>query len=233
MSLEIRGLRAEEYPQLLEMLPRVMGAPRTYFAACYRHDPETRPEQSRVVIVDGEIVSHIRLYDRWQRVGGVPIHVGCVGDVCTLPEHRRRGYCRALLEDALAYWDTREFDLSMIVSGVGVYERCGWVTFPEMVYRAPSANVPPSGGYAVRRFARAEDLPAVAAVHEVYHEGRSLATVRSTAYWERHSSRAARRSTGARTLFSTCREHRYLMMLKVPVTLATLPALSRIWNVTV
>jgi predicted N-acetyltransferase YhbS len=187
MSIEIRGLRAEEYPQLLEMLPRVMSAPRTYFAACYRHDPEARSEHSRVVIVDGEIVSHIRLYDRWQRVGGVPVHVGCVGDVCTLPEHRRRGYCRALLEDALAYWDDQEYDLSMIVSGVGVYERCGWVTFPEMAYRAQAADLASSsGGYAVRRFARAEDLDAVAAVHEAYHEGRSLATVRTRAYWERH-----------------------------------------------
>lgn len=203
MSIEIRGLRAEEYPQLLQMLPRVMSAPRTYFAACYRHDPEARPEHSRVVIADGEIVSHIRLYDRWQRVGGVPVHVGCVGDVGTLPEHRRRGYCRALLEDALAYWDDQEYDLSMIVSGVGVYERCGWVTFPEMAYRAPAADLsgPPlrggaplpeagrgaaGGGYAVRRFARAEDLDGVAAVHEAYHEGRSLATVRTRAYWERH-----------------------------------------------
>jgi predicted N-acetyltransferase YhbS len=141
MSIEIRGVREEEYPQLLAMLPRVMSAPRTYFAACYRHDPGARPEQSRVVLVDGEIVSHIRLYDRWQRVGGVPIHVGCVGDVCTLPEHRRRGYCRALLEDALAYWDTHDTDLSMIVSGVGVYERCGWAPFPEMAYRAPAVDL--------------------------------------------------------------------------------------------
>jgi predicted N-acetyltransferase YhbS len=189
MNIEIRGLRDDEFPALFGAVTRVMGAPRTYFAAHYRHDPEARAEHSRVVLVDGQIVSHIRLYDRWQRVGGVPVHVGCVGDVCTLPEHRKRGYCRALLEDALAYWDARDYDLSMIVSGVGVYEACGWVSFPEMAYRAPAVDFDPGterGLYDVRRFARSEDLAAVSAVYEAYHEGRSLATVRSLAYWERH-----------------------------------------------
>ena len=137
---EIRGLCDEEYPQLLAMLTRVMAAPRSFFAARYRHDPHACPEQSRVALVDGRIVAHLRLYDRWQLVGGVPVHVGCVGDVCTLPEYRNRGYCRALLEDALAYWRAREYDLSQIVSGVGVYRRCGWVCFPEVAYRAPAVD---------------------------------------------------------------------------------------------
>ena len=101
MAIELRGARAEEMPEVLDMVPRVMGATREYFAAAYRNDPWGRPEHSRIVLVDGRIVSHIRLYDRWQRVGSVPVHVGCVGDVCTLPEYRKQGYCRMLLEDAL------------------------------------------------------------------------------------------------------------------------------------
>ena len=99
MAIEVRGARAQELPEVLDMVPRVMGATREYFASAYRNDPCARPEHSRIVRVDGDIVSHIRLYDRWQRVGPVAVHVGCVGDVCTLPEHRKRGHCRALLED--------------------------------------------------------------------------------------------------------------------------------------
>lgn len=189
-TVEIRGLREEEVPRLLAMLPRVMGAPRSYFAAHYRHDPEARTEQSRVALVDDEIVAHLRLYERRQLVGGVPVPVGCIGDVATLPEHRRRGLCRALLEDAIRYLDARGIDLSQVVSGVGVYGRCGWVTFPETAYRAPAVDHEragaPAGAVAVRRFARGEDLAAVIAVHARYHEGRSLATVRSPLYWERH-----------------------------------------------
>jgi predicted N-acetyltransferase YhbS len=218
MGVEIRGARAEEMPEVLEMIPRVMGAPREYFAAAYRNDPWARPEHSRIVRVDGEIVSHIRLYDRWQRVGPIPVHVGCVGDVCTLPEHRKQGYCRALLEDALRYWDAHGYDLSMIVSGVGVYAACGWVPLREIGFEVPAdgaggvrreapgrsdgasdvkdeANSPGAHAshltphaYAVRRFVRSEDLTAVAAVYAAYNGERSLTTVRPGAYWERHFS---------------------------------------------
>src|SRR5438874_2678700 len=73
MATEIRGARADEMDEVLEIVPRVMGATREYFAAAYRNDPWARPEHSRIVKRDGQIVSHIRLYDRWQRVGPVPV----------------------------------------------------------------------------------------------------------------------------------------------------------------
>lgn len=186
-GVTVRGLTAAEYPQLLALLPRVMGAPREYFAAMYRNDPAAKPEHSRVVLLNGEIVSHIRLYDRWQYVGGVPVHVGCVGDVCTVPEHRLKGYCRTLLEDAMGYWEEQEYDLSMVVSGVEVYQRCGWVTYPETRYTVPARDAPPEDGpYQVRRFVRADELKEARLVYEEYHAHRSLATVRSEEYWERH-----------------------------------------------
>src|SRR5438128_1393904 len=187
--VEVRGARPEEMPEVLDMVPRVMGATREYFAAAYRNDPWGRPEHSRIVLVDGRIVSHIRLYDRWQRVGSVPVHVGCVGDVCTLPEHRKQGYCRALLEDALRYWDDNGYDLSMIVSGVGVYAACGWVPLEEQSFEVPAENRHEASGrrnYTVRRFVRGEDLTAVAAVYAEYNRERSLSTVRPSSYWERH-----------------------------------------------
>ena len=191
MAIELRGARAEEMPEVLDMVPRVMGATREYFAAAYRNDPWGRPEHSRIVLVDGRIVSHIRLYDRWQRVGSVPVHVGCVGDVCTLPEYRKQGYCRMLLEDALGYWDEHGYDLSMIVSGVGVYAACGWVPLTERRFELPAENRHEVSGnreYEIRRFVRGEDLTAVAAVYAASNAERSLTTVRTCGYWERHFS---------------------------------------------
>src|SRR5207302_4096845 len=146
-------------------------------------------EHSRIVKRDGRIVSHLRLYDRWQRVGPVPVRVGCVGDVCTLPDHRKRGYCRATLEDALRYWDETGYDLSMIVSGVGVYAACGWAPFPEQQFGLPAVDHHEAAGrreYETRRFVRGEDLTAVAAVYDAYNRERSLTTVRPSSYWERH-----------------------------------------------
>jgi predicted acetyltransferase len=181
-------------PEVLDTIPHVMGATREYFASAYRNDPCARPEHSRIVRRDGEIVSHIRLYDRWQRVGSAPVHVGCVGDVCTLPEHRKQGYCRALLEDALRYWDERDYDISMIVSGVGVYAACGWVPLMEQGFVLPAddrhaARIGGSRGeYQIRRFVRSEDLSAVSQDYSAYNAERSLTTIRSPVYWERHFS---------------------------------------------
>jgi len=189
MGIEVRGARAEEMEEVLDMIPVVMGAPREYFDAHYRFDPCGKPEHSRLVRVGGQIVSHIRLYDRWIRVGATAVHVGCVGDVCTLPEHRQRGYARALLKDALRYWDQHDYDISMILSGVGVYERVGWVTFPEVRY---SATVPAQGSaaqdpsYPTRRFARDEDLAQVQGIYEAYNRRRAHTTVRSHEYWAKH-----------------------------------------------
>jgi predicted N-acetyltransferase YhbS len=210
MAIEVRGATAEEIPEVLDTVPRVMGATREYFAAAYRNDPWGRPEHSRIVRVEGQIVSHIRLYDRWQRVGPIPVRVGCVGDVCTLPEFRKQGFCRALLEDALRYWDDHGYDLSMIVSGVGVYAACGWVPLSERGFelrveeatgdrrqttdrQGQAASHADSvacrlstANYEVRRFVRSEDLTAVAGVYSAYNAERSLTTVRPPAYWERH-----------------------------------------------
>jgi predicted N-acetyltransferase YhbS len=189
MPIEVRGATAAEMPEVLDMIPRVMGASREYFAAAYRNDPWARPEHSRIARADGRIVSHIRLYDRWQRVGSIPVHVGCVGDVCTLPEYRKQGHCRALLEDALRYWDDHGYDLSMIVSGVGVYAACGWVPLPEPGFELPAENrheARSGSSYEARRFVRSEDLTAVAAVYATYNAARSLTTLRPPAYWERH-----------------------------------------------
>jgi predicted acetyltransferase len=191
MATEIRGARAEEMDEVLDMAPRVMGATREYFAAAYRNDPWGRPEHSRIVKQDGRIVSHLRLYDRWQRVGPAPVHVGCVGDVCTLPEHRKQGHCRALLEDALRYWDDQGYDFSMTVSGVGVYEACGWAPLTMTQFELPAEDLHGracSRQYQVRRFVRSEDLTSVAAVYAEFNRERSLTTVRTSGYWERHFS---------------------------------------------
>lgn len=189
MAVEVRGARAEEMPEVLDMVPRVMGATREYFAAAYRNDSCARPEHSRIARVDGHIVSHLRLYDRWQRVGSVPVHVGCVGDVCTLPEYRKQGCCRALLQDAVRYWDENGYDLSMIVSGVGVYAACGWAPLAEQKFELPAENrheAKHDREYEIRRFVRGEDLTAAAALYATYNADRSLSTVRTSGYWERH-----------------------------------------------
>jgi len=187
--IEVRGIRPDEIPDVLEMVPRVMGAPKEYFESLWRNSPGSKPEHSRVVVIDDQYVAHIRLHDRTIRIGEVTFRQGGVADVCTLPEHRRRGYGRRLLEDAAHYFLREGYDISIIISGVfHFYLNCGYEKYPLIRYKVKvddTALTRPYG-YHVRRFERDNDLAAVADIYEVYNSSRPLTCVRSHEYWRRH-----------------------------------------------
>jgi GNAT superfamily N-acetyltransferase len=187
--IEVRGARPDEIPDVLEMVPRVMGAPSEYFASVWRNSPGSKPEHSRLILLDGRYVSHIRLHDRTIRIGYSTIRQGGVADVCTLPEHRRKGYGRRLLEDAASYFLREGYDLSIIISGVFYfYCNCGYERYPLVRYKVKvdSSTLSKPYGYHVRRFERGNDLAAVADIYDSYNSGRPLTCVRSYEYWRRH-----------------------------------------------
>src|SRR3989442_13438686 len=93
--------------------------------------------------------------------------------------------------DALGFGAEQAYDPSMIVPGVGVYAAGGWVPLRERRFERPAENRHEVSGnreYEIRRFVRGEDLTAVAAVYAASNAERSLTTVRTSGYWERHFS---------------------------------------------
>lgn len=188
--IEVRGAcgLAEERA-VLDMLPRVMGAPREFFAARYRHDPCGTPEHSRIVVCDGEIVSHVRVYRRPIRLGWGEVWTGAIGDVCTLPQYRLRGYAALALQEASTWMRAQGVPLCTILSGVGIYERVGWEKVTEPCFAFPAdglVGLPVPVDVTVRRISRVEDQTALASVYAAHAEGRSLTVVRSPAYWYQH-----------------------------------------------
>ena len=191
MSVEVRGMLPQEQPRVLGVIEAVMGATREFMLARHTLWPGAKAEHSRICLVDGEVVSHIRLYEQPLRMGSAVMRCGSIGDVCTLPEHRRRGYGKLLLEDAWQYFADQGYDFSMILSGVfEFYQTAGWEKCPlyRFVVRVDRGGVEPVEGYHVRRFVRCEDLQAVADIYEQYNRGNSLSQVRDHSYWQRHFS---------------------------------------------
>jgi GNAT superfamily N-acetyltransferase len=129
MSYEIRWLRDDEWDQCLDLLGEVMDANRGYFSDSFKRDRGRW--QSMVVVADGEITSHIRIFDSRRRVGDCLVRSAEIGDVCTHPRHRGHGYMTALLNFAVTQLYLQGFDISTVYSGVFVYEKAGWVAFPE------------------------------------------------------------------------------------------------------
>jgi GNAT superfamily N-acetyltransferase len=129
MAYEIRWLREDEWDQCLDLLGEVMNANRGYFSDSFKRDGGKSP--SLVVVDSGEIVSHIRIFHRWRNVGNCLLRTAEIGDVCTLPRRRGQGYMTALLNVAAQLLYLQGFDISTVYSGVPIYQKAGWVAFPE------------------------------------------------------------------------------------------------------
>lgn len=129
MAYDIRWLREDEHDEVLDMLAEVMDANRGYFSDSFRREGNSAP--SLVCLVDGEIASHIRIFDTRRRVGSCLVRAANIGDVCTHPRHRRRGYMTALLNVAAELLHLDGYDIAVVYSGVPIYEKAGWVRFPE------------------------------------------------------------------------------------------------------
>jgi GNAT superfamily N-acetyltransferase len=129
VSYEIRWMRDDDRDQVLDLLDLVMQASRGYFSDSFRKSGASAP--SLLLIVDGEIASHIRIFDRPRSVGACLIRSAEIGDVCTHPRLRGRGYMTALLNTAAQLLTLQGYDISSVYSGVPIYQKSGWVNFPE------------------------------------------------------------------------------------------------------
>ena len=191
MAVIWRGCDEKLYEKALDLEEIVMNATRERFACSHRNNPTSKFEFSRVCMVDGEVVSHIRIYERDYRIGTTPVHGGGIGDVCTNPKHRKRGYGAGCLRDAIDYFKGHGYLMSMILSGVfGFYLSEKWEKFPQHTYVVPVRGVrvprPRRRVYSVRWFERdSDDLEQVMEVYDVYCRGKSLSVVRTPLYWRR------------------------------------------------
>lgn len=184
----VRGSNAEEYSSLLKLLEIINMAPEEYFSARYLNDPYTDPSLSRLVEVEGKMVSHIRIFRRPVNGGMTPLIMGAIGNVGTLVEHRKKGYCRALLEDGVRLMKEQGYDYSTVLSGVGVYAKCGWdeIESPRYIIHIDEAFVDVPNSYRIRRFQRDTDLEQISDIYNDFNYLRPLCVDRTRLYWQKH-----------------------------------------------
>jgi GNAT superfamily N-acetyltransferase len=129
MSYEIRWLRDDEWDECLDLLAEIMQANRGYFSDSFKREPQNW--KSLIVVTEGQIASHIRIFDTRRNIGDCRVRSAEIGDVCTHPRHRGHGFMTALLNFAAQQVYLRGFDISTVYSGVPIYQKAGWVAFPE------------------------------------------------------------------------------------------------------
>lgn len=195
--MEIRAVREDEIEETLE-LQRMVFRPdegagaleryRTYV----RDDPGYRMDQSRVLLIDGRIVAHLRVWDREIRVRGSVLRAGGIGSVLTHPDYRGRGCARALMRNAEAYMLDAGYDVGLLFTIIGTpfYQALGWTPIPLPTFAVDLESEP---GDRRSTHARAlevdRDLDAVMAIYEHCSGSLTGPEVRPKQYWRAGPSR--------------------------------------------
>ena len=156
-------------------------------------DPTWCPSQTPVVVVEGRIVSTLRIWDRWVHLGSTPVRMGGIGGVTTHPDYRGRGIATRLMEHAAEYMRDDGYDLGLLFTMIpaGFYRRLGWSCVPLMGFHAKLSRPPQPGRSAleVLPFDESRDLEETVALYQRYNAGRSGSLLRPRPYWDYAPSR--------------------------------------------
>lgn len=176
-----RGTPADIEP-ILDLLTEY-GLPRSYFEPFYLNDTSYRPEHSWVVEQNGRLVSHLRIYDRWMRIGRASLHIAGIGNVITAQDARGHGYTGQMIQAMLPVLQQEGYAYSLLGTHIShLYGRYGWVAIVQDLVRAV---LPPTilGTVRISPF-QDQDLPAVMRLYQAANAERTGTFMRSLTYWQ-------------------------------------------------
>lgn len=186
--MEIRGIHESEIAEMIDLQCRVF---RPDGHERYRQyvltDPSYRYDQSRVVVVDGRIVSTLRVWEREMRIGSIAVPMGGIGGVGTHPDHQGTGYATALMKDTIAYMCTVGYDVGVLFSAIpcAFYRKLGWASVPLAGFRVTRRRNIGLGEteWRIEPFDEGRDLVAAITLYDKYNADQSGSLVRTQSYW--------------------------------------------------
>ena len=187
--MEIRGVRESELVEMIDLQCRVFrpdGQER--YRQYVRTDPSYRYDQSRVVLVNGQIVSTLRVWEREMRIGAIAVPMGGIGGVGTDPDHQGAGYATALMKDTITYMRTVGYDVGVLFSAIpcAFYRKLGWASVPLAGFRVTRRrNIGlEETEWRVEPFDEGRDLEASITLYDNHNAQQSGSLVRTRSYWE-------------------------------------------------
>ncbi len=195
MSIEIRGLKESELSDHSQLVHQsyyeyVASGERTFLAdpewwlKGAQADPYYRPEQTRVMVMDGRLVASVTNYTRDVYADGRVAKVGCIGSVCTHPDYRRRGLVRQVLAESIAWMEQSGYHWSFLFGKEDVYGGSGWriVTAFELIADLRLRGDAPTDAQ-VRPADPEQDVATLADIYERFNRTMTGPIVRTEAYW--------------------------------------------------
>ncbi|MDR3692698.1 MAG: GNAT family N-acetyltransferase [Fimbriimonas sp.] len=191
--IEYRTLTRDEYPTAVRLWVDVFGIESPFFETLLEGDA---PDGVSVgAFEDGKLVSSVHVFVRWFRNrDGVPLKVGSIGSVSTLPDARAKGHSSKLLQMAINEMEAMNCIWSYLGTGVNDhYAKQGWRTVSTAFFRGllrPTATAE----YLAPAEVNEKLLDEMAEVYRASSQKVPMTNARSRAMWQ---SAVRYRVTGA------------------------------------
>jgi predicted acetyltransferase len=183
-QLEIRGCRTRaELELVVDLLDRAFAkTEREYFERHVLRDPTLQPEDTRILLRDGTIVSSVQIFPRALWIDGRQVRFGGIGNVGTDPGARKGGFASMVMWDALARLRDRRIPMAVLTTTINAYyERFGFRTVERELFTLTDISGSMAPG--VRVFQRERDLASVRTIYEAYNCAGVGPLVRDDVYW--------------------------------------------------
>lgn len=129
MAAVIRTVEPSEFASLMALIERSFRMGRDSFQRMYPHLYRPTPEACSWAYVaeeDGRFLAHVGLYPIEIVTAGVPLRVGGIGAVSTLPEARGQGHMGRLLQHVIGEMRRLDYPLSWLGGDRQRYNSYGW-----------------------------------------------------------------------------------------------------------
>ena len=184
-TIEIRGMRKGERESVHQMLDRAFPhTSKSYFDRQTDNDPFLKPEDTRILLKHGRILSCVRVYFRSIYCEGETLKIGGIGDVGTDPSARGQGYAIRLLNDAIEYMRKKNAVLSILFTRINpFYHRVGYFTIPTIDLDIPIPS--PTKIIAYDKADMNRDLSGLAQLYYTFNHQRIGPVCRTESYWKK------------------------------------------------
>ncbi len=179
----------ENYGEVYEVVDRAFKKARlekSMIRIIVNEDPKFQKGDLRVAKADGKIVSMMMIVRRPLRIGTAIVNGAIVAPVATHPDYQKKGYCSAVMRDAVRYMEAQGFDLTILWGIPWLYPHYGYspaMVKTEIVITAKQADLLKKQPYEFKSLTEA-DLEQITRIYHKNTATRTCAELRSPTMWE-------------------------------------------------
>ena len=184
MRMFVGAANPGEYVEIADMVCKTFKQSRlenSIIKVTTTEDPNFRKGDLRVVKIDGKIASMMMLIRRPLRIGTAIVNDAIVAPVATHPDYQGKGYCSAVMRNAVQYMKTQGFDITILWGNPWLYSHYGYspaMMKPEIVIKPKQRGSSEKRSYEFRSFTEA-DLEQITQIYHSNTATRTCAEVRS------------------------------------------------------